>query len=79
MSWMYNIQVPLASFNLLQEQEGQKCPKRRVAQATIRLATAVITFRNKERNVRSPCYGKCVRRAKKCKTCNLCYIIVSML
>ena len=36
------------------EQEGQRCPKRRVAQAAIRLATAVITFRNKERNVRSP-------------------------
>ena len=35
-------------------QEGQRCPKRRVAQAAIRLATAVITFRNKERNVRSP-------------------------
>ena len=36
------------------QQEGQRCPKRRVAQAAIRLATAVITFRNKERNVRSP-------------------------
>ena len=36
------------------EQEGQKCPKRWVAQAAIRLATAVIKFRNKERNVRSP-------------------------
>ena len=35
-------------------QEGQRCPKRRVAQTAIRLATAVITFRNKERNVRSP-------------------------
>ena len=36
-------------------------------------------FRNKERNVRSPSSGKCVRRAKKCKTCNVGYIIVSML
>ena len=34
-------------------QEDQRCPKRRVAQAAIRLATAVIKFRNKERNVRS--------------------------
>ena len=59
--------------------EGQRCPKRRVAQAAIRLTAAVITFRNKERNVRSPSLGECVRRAKKCKTCNLGYIIVSML
>ena len=36
------------------EQESQRCPKRRVAQAALRLQTAVITFRNKERNVRSP-------------------------
>ena len=36
------------------KQEGQRCPKRWVAQAAIRLPTAVITFRNKERNVRSP-------------------------
>ena len=36
------------------EQEGQKCPTGQVAQAAIRLATAVIKFRNKERNVRSP-------------------------
>ena len=36
------------------QQEGQRCPKRRVAQVAIRLATAVIQFRNKERNVRSP-------------------------
>ena len=35
-------------------QEGQRCPKRRVAQADIRLVTAIIRFRNKERNVRSP-------------------------
>ena len=61
------------------QQEGQRCPKRWIAQAAIRLATAVITFRNKERNVRSPSFGECVRRAKKCKTCNLRYIIVSML
>ena len=27
------------------KQEGHRCPKRRVAQAEIRLATAVITFR----------------------------------
>ena len=40
--------------NMQKKQEGQRCPKRRVAQAAIRLATAVITFRNKERNVRSP-------------------------
>ena len=40
--------------NSLMKQEAQKCPKRRVAQAAIRLATAVIKFRNKERNVRSP-------------------------
>ena len=38
---------------------------------TIRLATAVIKFRNKERNVGSPSLGKCVSRAKKCTTCNL--------
>ena len=62
-----------------EKQEGQRCLKRRVAQAAIRLATAVITFRNKERNVRSPSKGECVRLAKKCKTCNLGYIIVSML
>ena len=54
-------------------------PKRRVAQAAIRSVTAKIIFRNKERNVRSPSSGKCVRRAKKYKTCNLGYIIVSML
>ena len=29
-----------------QKQEGQKCPKRRVAQAAVRLATVVIKFRN---------------------------------
>ena len=33
----------------------------------------------KERNVRVPSYGECVRHAKKRKTCNLGYIIVSML
>ena len=44
-----------------------------------KLATAVIKFRNKDRNVGSPTQGKCVRRAKKCKNCNLGYIIVSML
>ena len=38
----------------MNKQEGQRCPKRQVAQAAIRLATAVIKFRNKERNVRSP-------------------------
>ena len=38
----------------MKQQEGQGCPKRRVAQAAIRLATAVIKFRKKERNVRSP-------------------------
>ena len=47
--------------------------------AAIRLATAVITFRNKERNVRLPSSGEYVKRAKKCKTCNLGYVIVSML
>ena len=61
------------------KQEGQKCPKRWVVQAAIRLATAVIKLRNKERNVRSPSEGKSVRHAKKHKTCNLGYIIVSML
>ena len=34
------------------KQEGQRCPKRRVPQAAIRLATAVIKFKNKDRNVR---------------------------
>ena len=44
------------NFNALKilKQEGQRCPKRQGAQAAIRLATAVITFGNKERNVRSP-------------------------
>ena len=46
-------------------------PKAGFAQAAIRLATAVIKFRNKERNVKV--------NVKKCKTCNLGYIIVSML
>ena len=41
-------------FKTRPKQEGQRCPKRRVAQAAIRLATALITFRNKERNVRLP-------------------------
>ena len=36
------------------KQEGKRCPKRWVAQAAIKLATAVIKFKNKERNVRSP-------------------------
>ena len=36
------------------KQEGQRCPKMRVAQAAIRSATAVITSRNKERNARLP-------------------------
>ena len=48
-------------------------------QAAIRLATAVIKFRNKERNVGSHSSGKYVRRSKKCKTSNLGYIFVSML
>ena len=52
-------EVPLQGGQLLGtaselKQEGQRCPKRRVAQAAIRLATAVITLKNKERNVRSP-------------------------
>ena len=59
-----------------EKQEGQRCPKWRVTQAAIRLAIAVITFRNKKRNVRLPSLGECVRRAKKRKTCNLGYIIV---
>ena len=29
----------------IHQQEGHTCPKRRIAQAEIRLATAVITFR----------------------------------
>ena len=61
------------------QQEGQRCHKRRVAQAAIRLATAVITFRNKERNFRASFKVNVLRHAKKCKTCNLGYIIVSML
>ena len=36
------------------KQEGQRCRKRRVAQAAIRLVTAVITFRNKERMLGHP-------------------------
>ena len=40
-----------AAARKLTQQEGQRCPKR---QAAIRLATAIILFRNKERNVRSP-------------------------
>ena len=36
------------------KQEGQRCPKKRVAQAAIRLATAVITFRNKEEMLGHP-------------------------
>ena len=44
-----------------------------------KVATAVIKFRNKQRNVRSPSSGECVRSAKKCETCNLGYVIVSML
>ena len=35
------------------KQEVQKWPKMRIVQAAIRLATAVIKFRNKETNVRS--------------------------
>ena len=68
--------IKLSIFTL---NKRQKYPKRQVAQVAIRLATAVIAFRNKERNVRSPSQGKCVRHATKCKTCNLGYIIVSML
>ena len=59
---------------ILKKQEGQGCPKRRVVQAAIRLATAVITFRNKERNIRLLSQGEFVRHAKKRKTCNLGYI-----
>ena len=44
--WKHNMKI--------NKQEGQKCPKRQVAQAAIRLATAVIKSRNKERNFRSP-------------------------
>ena len=52
-------QVPVCNFtrlyptqkwvNNVYKQEGQRCPKRQVAQAAIRLATAVIKFRNKEK------------------------------
>ena len=54
--WYFLIEYTLQQEMILKErkQEGQRCPKRRVAQAAIRLATAVITFRNKERNVRLP-------------------------
>ena len=41
-------------FLILMYKQGQKCAKRRVVQAAIRLGTAVIKFRNKERNVGSP-------------------------
>ena len=33
---------------------GTEMPQKRVGQAAIRLATAVIKFKNKERNVRAP-------------------------
>ena len=36
------------------QKEGQGCPKRQVVQAAIRLVTAVIKLKNKERKVRSP-------------------------
>ena len=45
-------------------QQGQKCPQNWVAQAAIRLATAVIKFRNKERNVKSPSSGTCTKNVK---------------
>ena len=50
------ITLPCSIFEILAifKQEGQRCPKKWVAQAATRLATAVITFRNKEKNVRSP-------------------------
>ena len=54
-------------------------PKGGLRTQETRLATALIKFRNKERNVRLPTEGKCVRRAKKCNTSNLSYIIVSIL
>ena len=46
------VKVKVAEQHIL-GQEDQRCPKRRIVQAAIRLATAVIKFRNKE-NVRSP-------------------------
>ena len=55
-AWL-NLKQSASKFNLSQSiilQEGQRGPKRQVVQAAIRLATAVITFRNNERNVRSP-------------------------
>ena len=65
MLWLQNVKIdheksrpanvlPEKKFGLILKQEGKRCPKRRVAQAAIRLTTAVIKFRNKERNVRSP-------------------------
>ena len=51
--------IPLTFENYLDhcldiKQKGQKCPKRQVTQAAIRLVTAIIKFRNNERNFRSP-------------------------
>ena len=36
------------------KQEGQRCHKRQVAQAAIRLVTAVMTFRNKKEMLGHP-------------------------
>ena len=39
---------------VIYQTRGSEMPKRRFAERVIKLATAVIKFRNKERNVRSP-------------------------
>ena len=36
---------------IIWKQEGQRCPKRRVAQAAIRLATGVIKFRKERKEM----------------------------
>ena len=46
------------------QQEGQRCHKRQVVKAAIRLATAVIKFRNKERNVTLPSKVRLPRNVK---------------
>ena len=52
--------LPVSSIDRSLSTRGSEMPQK----AVIRLATAVIKFRNKERNVRSPTYGKCVRNIK---------------
>ena len=56
---------------------GSEKPQK--AGCTGRNKVSIIKFRNNKRNVRSPSQGKRVRCDKKCKTCNLGCITVSML